>query len=217
MRHERPLTDPRRTVGRGTINPAMLEDLKEKVWEANLDLVKHGLVILTFGNASGFDRASGLMAIKPSGLSVRIAPARGHGPHRPGRRDGRRPAPSLLRHADAPGPLSRFPGNRRHLHAHSPAATAFAQAAREIPCLGTTHADHFNGPVPSPASCARRRSVGDYEKNTGTVIVERYAAIDPLEIPAVLVAGHGRFYPGPAGRRRPSQRPGPGNHGPASP
>ena len=171
----------------------MLEDLKEKVWEANLDLVKHGLVVLTFGNASGFDRDAGLMAIKPSGLSYESL--------RPEDMvlvdaDGRVVEGRLRPSSDTPTHLilyRAFPDVGGITHAHSPAATAFAQAAVEIPCLGTTHADHFNGPVPVTRMLRKGEVEKDYEKNTGTVIVERFAAMKPLETPAVLVAGHGPF------------------------
>lgn len=171
----------------------MLEDLKEKVWEANLDLVRNGLVVLTFGNASGFDRASGLVAIKPSGLSyeslrsedmvlVDLDGATVEGRLRPS--------------SDTPTHLAlfrAFPEIGGIAHAHSSAATAFAQAAREIPCLGTTHADHFHGPVPVTRMLTRAEVENDYERNTGLVIVETFASLDPLATPAVLVAGHGPF------------------------
>jgi len=171
----------------------MLDDLKEQVWRANLDLVSYGLVILTFGNVSGFDRAEGIMAIKPSGVSY----------------EGLRPEDMVL--VDLAGkivernlhPSSDMP---THLalyrafkdigglsHAHSEYATAFAQAMAEIPCLGTTHADHFNGPVPVTRLLTAEEVKDDYEGNTGKVIVERFASLQPLEMPAVLVAGHGPF------------------------
>ena len=171
----------------------MLKDLKEQVWQANLDLVKFHLVILTFGNVSGFDRREGLVAIKPSGVSY----------------EELRPADMIIVDLDgkvAEGKLNPSSDTPSHLelykafseiggvsHAHSVYATAFAQAVTEIPCLGTTHADHFNGPVPVTRFLTRKEVETDYEGNTGKVIIERFARIKPLEMPAVLVAGHGPF------------------------
>jgi len=171
----------------------MLEDLKEKVLQANLDLVRHGLVILTFGNVSGYDRASGLMAIKPSGMSyegmaaedIVLVDAEG------------RPVHSRLQpSSDTPTHLAlykAFPEIGGVAHAHSVEATAFAQARLEIPCLGTTHADHFNGPIPITRFLTAKEVEAGYELQTGRVIIERFAGLRPLEMPAVLVAGHGPF------------------------
>ncbi|MCX6564897.1 MAG: L-ribulose-5-phosphate 4-epimerase AraD [Candidatus Aminicenantes bacterium] len=173
----------------------MLEELKGSVWQANVELVLKGLVVLTFGNVSGYDRASGLVAIKPSGVSYDALKAR----------DivlvdlsGKVVEGKLRPSSDTPTHLAlykAFPELRGISHAHSPAATAFAQAAAEIPCYGTTHADHFNGPVPVTRFLTKKEVEGEYEKNTGTVIIERYAELktSPLEMPAVLVAGHGPF------------------------
>lgn len=171
----------------------MLKDLKEQVWQANLDLAKFKLVILTFGNVSGFDRREGLVAIKPSGVSY----------------EELRPEDIIIVDLDgkvAEGTLNPSSDTPSHLklykafseiggvsHAHSVYATAFAQAVTEIPCFGTTHADHFNGPVPVTRFLTRKEVETDYEGNTGKVIVERFARIKPLEMPAVLVAGHGPF------------------------
>jgi L-ribulose-5-phosphate 4-epimerase len=171
----------------------MLKDLKEQVWQANLDLAKFKLVILTFGNVSGFDRRKGLVAIKPSGVSY----------------EDLKPADILVVDLDGKvveGKLNPSSDTPSHLklykafseiggvsHAHSVYATAFAQAVTEIPCLGTTHADHFNGPVPVTRFLTRKEVETDYEGNTGKVIVERFARIKSLEMPAVLVAGHGPF------------------------
>jgi L-ribulose-5-phosphate 4-epimerase len=171
----------------------MLEDLKEKVLQANLDLVRHGLVILTFGNVSGIDRASGLMAIKPSGVSyegltaqdIVLVDAEG------------RPVEGRLRpSSDTPTHLTlykAFPEIGGIAHAHSIEATAFAQARLEIPCLGTTHADHFNGPIPITRFLTAKEVEAGYELHTGTVIIDRFSGLRPLEMPAVLVAGHGPF------------------------
>jgi len=171
----------------------MLEDLKEKVWQANLDLVKYNLVTLTFGNVSGFDRKMGLMAIKPSGISyeelkpkdIVIVDLKGkviEGKLKPS--------------SDTPTHLKLYRAFKEIggvSHAHSEYATAFAQAAREIPCLGTTHADCFHGPIPVTRYLSQKEVREDYEGNTGKVIIERFAASNPLEMPAVLVAGHGPF------------------------
>ncbi|MBN1939509.1 MAG: L-ribulose-5-phosphate 4-epimerase AraD [Candidatus Aminicenantes bacterium] len=173
----------------------MLEDLKGNVWQANLELVLKGLVALTFGNVSGFDRASGLVAIKPSGIAYDALKAR----------DivlidleGKVVEGKLRPSSDAPTHLAlykAFPEIRGISHGHSPAATAFAQAAAEIPCYGTTHADHFNGAVPVTRFLTKKEVSADYEAKTGAVIIERFESgnINPLELPAVLVAGHGPF------------------------
>jgi L-ribulose-5-phosphate 4-epimerase len=173
----------------------MLEDLKESVWQANLELVSKELVILTFGNVSGFDRAAGLVAIKPSGVPYDALKA-----------DdivlvdleGKVVEGKLRPSSDTPTHLAlykAFPEIQGISHAHSPAATAFAQAAVGIPCYGTTQADHFKGAVPVTRFPTKKEVAAEYEKNTGKVIVERFAAarLDPLEMPAVLVAGHGPF------------------------
>ncbi len=171
----------------------MLEDLKERVWRANLELVRHGLVILTFGNVSGFSREKGWMAIKPSGVSY----------------DDMRASDIVLVDLDGKtveGKLRPSSDTPTHLalyrafgeiggvaHAHSVCATAFAQARREIPCLGTTHADHFFGAVPVTRMLRQGEVRSGYEGNTGKVIVERLRNVHPLDMPAVLVAGHGPF------------------------
>jgi L-ribulose-5-phosphate 4-epimerase len=174
----------------------MIKNLREEVWQANLDLVEYGLVILTFGNASGFDRASGLMVIKPSGVAYdKLRPADMVVVDLDGKVAGGKLAPS----SDTPTHLAlyrAFPGIGGISHAHSEYATSFAQARREIPCFGTTHADHFNGPVPVTRLLRPKEVRDDYEGNTGKVIVERFKrerGLDPLHLPAVLVAGHGPF------------------------
>lgn len=171
----------------------MLKDLKEQVWQANLDLVKFNLVILTFGNVSGFDKRRGLLAIKPSGVSYKDL--------RPVDilvvdLDGKVVEGKLNPSSDTPTHLAlykAFPEIGGISHAHSVYATTFAQAVTEIPCFGTTHADQFNGPVPVTRFLTRKEVLTDYEGNTGKVIIERFARIKPLEMPAVLVAGHGPF------------------------
>ena len=171
----------------------MLTELKEAVWKANLELVKSGLVILTFGNVSGIDRRRGIVAIKPSGVpydslkadDIVLVDLEGHVV------EG-----WLSPSSDTPTHLElykAFPQVGGVAHAHSVYATMFAQARREIPCFGTTHADQFHGPVPLTRLLVEAEVAGDYELNTGKIIVERFAGIDPLGLPAVLVAGHGPF------------------------
>lgn len=171
----------------------MLSELKEKVWRANQDLVRLGLVTHTFGNASGLDRKSGIMAIKPSGVSyedlrpsdIVLVDLAGHWV------EGR-----LSPSSDTPAHLElyrTFPAVGGVVHAHSEFATMYAQAGVEIPVLGTTHADVFNGPVPVTRFLKRAEVEKNYELNTGKLIRERFARIKPLERPAVLVAGHGPF------------------------
>ena len=171
----------------------MLDDLKKQVLDANLALVEHGLVVLTWGNASAIDRARGLVAIKPSGLPyagmtaddmvvVDLDGRTVEGRYRPS--------------SDLPTHLTLYlawPNTGGIVHTHSLHATMFAQACRPIPCLGTTHADHFHGAVPVTRVLTEREVVDDYEANTGEVIVERFAEIDPLHVPAALVATHGPF------------------------
>ena len=171
----------------------MLNDLKKLVWQANYDLVRYGLVILTFGNVSGIDRRKGIVAIKPSGVPYsKLSPPDLVLVDLAGRVVEGKLSPS----SDTPTHLAlyrAFPTIGGVAHAHSEYATAFAQAGREIPCFGTTHADHFNGPVPVTRFLTKREVGKDYEANTGRVIAERFAGLDPLETPAVLVAGHGPF------------------------
>lgn len=171
----------------------MLSDLKEAVFKANQDLVKSGLVIMTFGNVSGIERRRGIVAIKPSGV-----------PYDSLKADdivlvdleGRVVEGWLNPSSDTPTHVElyrAFPELGGIAHAHSLYATMFAQARREIPCFGTTHADHFRGPVPLTRLLVESEVVENYEGNTGKIIVERFAGIDPFELPAVLVAGHGPF------------------------
>jgi L-ribulose-5-phosphate 4-epimerase len=171
----------------------MLSELKESVWKSNLDLMKSGLVILTFGNVSGIDRRRNIVAIKPSGV-----------PYDSLKADdivlvdleGRVVEGWLSPSSDTPAHIElykAFPQVGGIAHAHSEYATMFAQARREIPCLGTTHADQFHGPVPLTRLLVEAEVAEDYERNTGKTIVERFAGVDPLGLPAVLVAGHGPF------------------------
>jgi len=172
---------------------AMLKELKERVYEANLDLVGHGLVILTFGNASGIDRRRGIVAIKPSGVGYeRMKPADIVLVDL----DGRVVEGKLRPSSDTPTHLALYRAFRAIggiAHAHSQYATMYAQAGREIPCLGTTHADHFRGPVPVTRMLTKAEVEHKYEATTGKLIVERFRRLDPATMPAVLVAGHGPF------------------------
>jgi L-ribulose-5-phosphate 4-epimerase len=172
----------------------MLEALKKAVCRANLELVREGLVIQTWGNASGIDRARGLVVIKPSGV-----PYRGMKPAhmtvvalKTGELvEGKfKPSSDTATHLEL---YRAFAGIGGIVHTHSLHATAWAQSCRGIPALGTTHADYFHGEVPCTRVLTAREIKTDYELNTGRVIVERFKKLDPLRHPAVLVAGHGPF------------------------
>lgn len=171
----------------------MIEELKERVCRANQDLSKYNLVALTWGNVSGFDRDQGLVVIKPSGLDyAELTPSNMVVVNL----DGRRVEGKLNPSSDTPAHLELYKSFKKisgATHTHSEYAAMFAQAGREIPCLGTTHADHFNGDVPLTRMISRDEVEKDYEANTGKVIVERFAGLDPLQMPAVLVHGHGAF------------------------
>ncbi len=171
----------------------MLEQLKQKVYQANINLVRHGLVIHTWGNVSGRDTDSGLIVIKPSGVSYKsmkpddivILDSKGNiveGDRKPS--------------TDAPTHLllyKAFSSIGGIVHTHSTYATAWAQAGKDIPPLGTTHADHYYGEVPCTRKLTEAEIRNDYEINTGKVIVERFDKIDPLAVPSVLVNCHGPF------------------------
>ncbi|HPW17509.1 MAG TPA: L-ribulose-5-phosphate 4-epimerase AraD [Candidatus Aminicenantes bacterium] len=171
----------------------MLPDLKEAVHKANLDLTRSGLVFMTFGNVSGIDRRKGIVAIKPSGVDYDTIKADDivlvdlEGQVVEGWLN---PSSDTLTHCEI---YKAFPDVGGVAHAHSVHATIFAQARREIPCYGTTHADHFHGPIPLTRLLAETEAAEGYEKNTGKIIVERFAGLDPMSLPAVLVAGHGPF------------------------
>jgi L-ribulose-5-phosphate 4-epimerase len=170
--------------------------LKTAVWQANVDLVQSGLVVLTWGNVSGADRDADVMVIKPSGVDyARMQPSD-------------MVVVSLSSGAVLAGSLRPSSDTPTHLHlyrafgtlggvahTHSSHAVSWAQAERDVPCLGTTHADHFYGPIPVTRRLRDDEVRGDYEHNTGVVIVEcvRARALDPVSMPAVLVAGHGPF------------------------
>jgi L-ribulose-5-phosphate 4-epimerase len=172
----------------------MLADLRRQVWKANVDLGRSNLVVMTFGNVSGIDRGAGLVAIKPSGVSYEslrpetIVLVDLAGKVVEGKLNPSSDTPSHLELYKAFGDIGGI------AHAHSEYATIFAQAGREIPCFGTTHADYFNGPVPVTRFLRKKEVEKDYEASTGRVIAERFKGrLDPLEMPAVLVAGHGPF------------------------
>lgn len=171
----------------------MLEQLKEDVFRANLNLVRYGLVTLTWGNVSGISDDRKLMVIKPSGVSydlmhpeqMVVVDLEGNVVEGDLRPSSDTPSHLLLyEHFDRIGGIT---------HTHSKRATMFAQARVEIPCFGTTHADHFHGPVPVTRPLTQQEVETGYESNTGRVIVERFAEIDPVEMPAALVAGHAPF------------------------
>ena len=170
----------------------MLEELKKKVLQANLDLVKNGLVLFTWGNVSAIDRASGLVVIKPSGVAYEGMTAEDmvvvdlggkviEGKYRPS--------------SDTPTHIELYKAHPQIggvVHTHSTFATAFAQCGRAIPAYGTTHADYFYGDIPCARSL-REDEMALYEANTGRVINETFAEKDVVAVPACLVANHGVF------------------------
>ena len=171
----------------------MLKELRREAYEANVALPRHGLINLTFGNASAVDRAKGIFAIKPSGVAygdlkasdmvlVDLDSAVVAGARRP---------------ASGPPPHRRlvlaFPGLGGVVHTHSSRATAFAQAGLPIPILGTTHADYFAGDVPVTRRVTAEEIASAYEWETGNVIAERFVEIDPADCPGVLVNRHAPF------------------------
>ena len=171
----------------------LLPRLREEVLQANLELVRQGLVLYTFGNASAIAREDGLVVIKPSGVPYDCM--------KPGDLvvtdlNGKivegilRPSSDLPTHLVLYKAFSQIGGVA---HTHSEYATAWAQARRPIPCLGTTHADYFRGPVPVTDSMTDKEIEQGYEENTGLVIARAFRNIDPIEVPAVLVANHAPF------------------------
>ena len=197
----------------------MYEELKKAVCVSNIELHKQKLVIYSWGNVSGIDRSAGIVAIKPSGLAYdeltadkivlvdldgnivegqgdqaegldRIKPTFG-GLHRiPPAAGGLKPSSDTPTHLEL---YRNFKAMGGICHTHSPVATMWAQSCREIPCFGTTHADYFYGSIPVTKVMTKNEIQNNYELNTGKAIVRRFANIDPMEIPAVLVANHGSF------------------------
>ena len=170
-----------------------MKDLKQKVFDANLDLPKHGLVTFTWGNVSEIDREKGLVVIKPSGVSYEkmtvddmvVVDLDGNVV------EGKlKPSSDLATHLEL---YKAFPSIGGIVHTHSTNATSFAQAGRGIPAFGTTHADYFYGEIPVTRVMTDDEIATDYEKNTGEVIIERFKGINPVEIPSVLVNNHGPF------------------------
>lgn len=171
----------------------MLKKLKEEVFQANLDLVKHGLVIFTWGNVSAIDREKGLVVIKPSGVSY----------------DDMKPEDMVVVDLDGnvvEGSLKpssdtathvvlykAFPSIGGVVHTHSTYATAWAQAGKDIPNIGTTHADYFSDNIPCTVDMTQQEVENEYEKETGNVIVNRFKGLNPAYIPGVLVKNHGPF------------------------
>jgi len=172
----------------------LLDELKRRVYDANLKLVEEGLVVRTFGNASGIDRTAGRVVIKPSGVPYADLEPK----HMVvvSLENGSVIGGNLRPSSDTPTHLILYRAFRDIggvVHTHSFYATAWAQARIEIPALGTTHADYFHGPVPCTRLMTPKEIRGDYEANTGHVIVERFAGLEALSFPAVLVASHGPF------------------------
>jgi L-ribulose-5-phosphate 4-epimerase len=172
----------------------MYDELREQVCEANLYLDRSGLVKLTWGNVSGIDRDRGVCAIKPSGVPYRQMQPKhmvvvdvATGKVVDGEMKPSSDTPTHLALYRAFGEIGGV------THTHSTHATVFAQAGAEIACMGTTHADHFNGPVPVTRRLSRSEVEADYEAATGAVIAERFSGLDPSHMPAVLVANHGPF------------------------
>ncbi len=175
----------------------VLKELKNKVLQANLSLVKYGLVSFTWGNVSGIDRGKGLIVIKPSGVSyddmrtddmvvVNL--------------EGEIVEGGLKPSSDTPTHLvlyKSFDKTGAVVHTHSQWATSWAQAGRPIPAYGTTHADYFYGEIPCTRKLTRKEIETDYEKNTARVIAERFKELDYIAMPGVLVNGHGPFAWGP--------------------
>jgi L-ribulose-5-phosphate 4-epimerase len=174
-----------------------LPQLREEVLEANLELVRRGLVLYTFGNASGISREQGLVVIKPSGVPYdRMRPEHLVVTDLDGKilKGTLRPSSDLPTHLVLYKAFSKIGGVA---HTHSEYATAWAQAQRAIPCFGTTHADHFRGSIPVTAVMSDPEIACDYEKNTGHAIVRAFEHADYETVPAVLVANHGPFTWGP--------------------
>ena len=171
----------------------MLEELKQKVYEANMDLPKYGLVTFTWGNVSAIDRESGLFVIKPSGVDYDLLKPEDmvvmdlNGNKVEGKYNPSSDTPTHLELYKA------FPEIGGVVHTHSTYATSWAQAGRSIPCYGTTHADYMYGEIPCARVLTQEEIDEGYEKNTGTIIIETFKDKDPMAVPAVLCTNHGPF------------------------
>lgn len=171
----------------------MLEQLKQEVYKANMDLVKHGLVIFTWGNVSGIDREKGLVVIKPSGVEYDVM--------KPEDMvvvdlNGNVVEGNLKPSSDTPTHLAIYrawPEVGGVVHTHSTFATAWAQAGLDIPNIGTTHADYFHEAIPCTADMTEEEVKGSYELETGNVIIKRFEGMNPTHTPGVLVKNHGPF------------------------
>ncbi|NQU87624.1 MAG: L-ribulose-5-phosphate 4-epimerase [Mariniphaga sp.] len=171
----------------------MLEELKEQVFEANLDLVKHGLVIFTWGNVSGIEREKELVVIKPSGISYEemkpsdLVVLNLYGKVIEGKL---KPSSDLATHLIL---YRQFKNIGGVVHTHSEWATSWAQAGKGIPAIGTTHADYFYGEIPCTRKLTKDEVEGEYELETGRIIIERFKELNPDQISGVLVNNHGPF------------------------
>lgn len=171
----------------------MLEQLKEQVYEANMELPRRGLITYTWGNVSGIDRENGLFVIKPSGIDYDVL--------KPQDMvvmdlEGNKVEGNYNPSSDTPTHLELYKGFAEIggiVHTHSPWATSWAQAGRGIPCYGTTHADYYYGEIPCGRSLTGQEIADAYEKNTGLVIIETFKGRDPQHLPGVLLANHGPF------------------------
>lgn len=171
----------------------MLEELKQIVYEANMELPRRGLITFTWGNVSGIDRESGLFVIKPSGVDYDTL--------KPSDMvvvdlNGKKVEGELNPSSDTPSHVELYKAWKEIggiVHTHSPHATAWAQAGRALPCYGTTHADYFYGEIPCARNLTAEEIDAGYEKNTGTVIIETFEGKNPVFIPAVLCKNHGPF------------------------
>lgn len=171
----------------------MLEELKLEVYKANMELPKRGLITYTWGNVSGIDREKGLFVIKPSGVDYDLL--------KPEDMvvmdlEGNKVEGDYKPSSDTPTHLELYKAFQEIggvVHTHSPWATSWAQAARSIPCYGTTHADYFYGDIPCARNLTKEEIEEAYEKNTGKVIIETFEGKNPVHVPAVLCSNHGPF------------------------
>lgn len=171
----------------------VLEDLKQAVYEANMELPRRGLVTYTWGNVSGVDREKGLFVIKPSGVAYEdLRPEDMVVLDLEGRQvEGKlKPSSDTATHLEL---YKAFPEIGGIVHTHSSWATSWAQAGRDIPCYGTTHADYFYGSIPCARNLTKEEIEEGYEKNTGLVIVETFKNLNPVYVPGVLLKNHGPF------------------------